>query len=61
MSYFPPHGHSKKKSSYIYLMCNKIWLKKTSQLAKKDDLANLESEVDISDIDKLTELNAEES
>ena len=68
MSYFLPYSHSKNKTKFELGLSNyakKSELKKnatgvdTSQFAKKDDLADLKSEVDNLDIDKLAELNAD--
>ena len=61
MSYFPPYGHGKNKieaeldfSNYATKSDLKIAARvDASQLAKKNDLANLNSEIDKLDIDKL--------
>ena len=58
MSYFSPYGHSRNKieAELDCLMMQQSMNATgvdTSQFAKKDDLANLESEVDKLDIDKL--------
>ena len=56
MSYFPPHSHSRNKievksdfSNYI----TKSHLKIVSQFTKKDELADLKSEVNKLGIDKM--------
>ena len=67
MSYFPPSSYSKNKIEVELDFSNyatKSDLKNatgadTSQFFKKDDLANLKSEVDKLDIDKLAELDAD--
>ena len=62
MSYFPPYSNSKITVEVELDLSNyatKSDLKHTSQFAKKDDLANLKSEVDKLDIDKLSELHAD--
>ena len=67
MSYFPPYSYSKNKIEVELDFSNyatKSDLKNatgadTSQFFKKDDLANLKSEVDKLDIDKLAELDAD--
>ena len=67
MSYFPPYSYSKNKIEVELDFSNyatKSDLKNatgadTSQFLKKDDLANLKSEVDKLDIDKLAELDAD--
>ena len=66
MSYFPPYGQSKKQievESKLSNYATKSYLKNTTgvdtlRFAKKDDLANLEPEVDKLDIDKLAKLDA---
>ena len=64
MSYFPPYSHSRNKievkldlSNYATKNATGV---DTSQFAKKDDLANLKTEVDKLDIDKLAKLDADE-
>ena len=65
MSYFPPYNYSKNKIELELDLSNfatKYDLKSTtgadvSECAKKYDLANLKSEVDKLDIDKLCELD----
>ena len=67
MSYFPPYSYSKNKIEVELDFSNyatKSDLKNatgadTLQFFKKDDLANLKSEVDKLDIDKLAELDAD--
>ena len=61
MCYFPPYCHSKNKIEVLSNYATKCDLKnKTSvdtfQFAKNDDLANLKSQVDELDIDKLAKL-----
>ena len=58
MSYFPPYNHSKNKIEVKLNFSNHATKSgvDTSEFTKKDDLANLESEVDKLDIDKLSEL-----
>ena len=66
MSYFPTYSHSKNKTEVgldLSIYVTKSDSKNaagvdTSQFAKKDDLANLKSEVEKQDIDKLAELDA---
>ena len=61
MSYFSPYSHSIKKIEVELDLANyatKFHLKNatsvnTSKFSEKDDLADLKSEVDKSDIDKL--------
>ena len=58
MSYFSPYGHSRNKieaelDCLMMQQSTNATGVDTSQFAKKDDLANLESEVDKLDIDKL--------
>ena len=66
MSYFPRYGHSKNKIEVELDFSNyatKSGLKNsmyTSQFAKKDDLANLKSELDELDIDKLKKFDVGE-
>ena len=58
MNYFSPYSYSKNKIQIeLYLSKNATGVN-ISQLAKKDDLANLKSEVYKLDIDKLAELDA---
>ena len=64
MSYFPPYSHSRNKievkldlSNYATKNATGV---DTSQFAKKDDLANLKTEVDKLDIDKLAKLDTDE-
>ena len=65
MSYFPPCSHSKNKIQIELDLSNyaiKFDLKNAtdvdkSQYTEKDDLANLKSEADKLDIDKLAELD----
>ena len=67
MRYFPPYSCSKNEIEAVFCLSNyaiKSDLKNatgvdTSQFAKKDDLANLISEVDELDIDKLAKLEAD--
>ena len=67
MSYFPIYGHSKDKIEIkldLFNYATKSDLQNvtgvdTSQSAKKDDLANLKTEVDKLDIDKLAKLDAD--
>ena len=65
MSYLPPYSHSKNKIEVeldFFNYATKSALKNATgilQFAKKDNLANLKSEVDKLDIDKLTELDAD--
>ena len=61
MCYFPPYCHSKNKIKVLSNYATKCNRKnKTSvgtfQFAKNDDLANLKSQVDELDIDKLAKL-----
>ena len=61
MSYFLPYNHSKNKIEVELDLSNyapkyeleKVKVVDTSQSAKNNDLANLKSEVDKLDIDKL--------
>ena len=67
MSYFPIYGHSKDKIEIkldLFNYATKSDLQNVtgvdaSQSAKKDDLANLKTEVDKLDIDKLAKLDAD--
>ena len=66
MSYFPPYSHSKYRieieldlSNYATKFEFSIGVE-TSQFAKKDDIANLKSEVDELNIDKIAKLDVDE-
>ena len=59
MSYFPPYNYSKNKLEINLALSNYATGADTEQFAKKDDLANLKSEVDKLDIGKLCELDAD--
>ena len=63
MSYFLLYSHTKKnqKLNCICLLCNNTDLKNAtgvdaSKFAEKDDLADLNSEIDKLDIDKLKDV-----
>ena len=67
MSYFPPYSYSKNKIEFELDFSNyatQSYLKNAkcvdrSQFARKDDIANLKSEVDKLHVDKLSELDAD--
>ena len=66
-SYFPPYSYSKNKVEFELDFSNyttQSYLKNAkyvdrSQFARKDDVANLKSEVDKLHVDKLSELDAD--